>query len=182
MSNFTRDWFTPNVPVLSQYVFRDAETILEIGSFEGRSTCWFAEHCSQAHITCVDHFRGSSDMKDIDMTGLFERFMLNVAHLGHRLAVQVGNSWDVLPTMPKSSFDIVFVDGSHEAQDVLHDAVQAFRLVKTGGLIIFDDYGWGLEGQSRPKEAIDAFLHCFNLKVHVTYKGYIVIASKCLQY
>ena len=40
------------------------------------------------------------------------------------------------------SFDLVYVDGSHLAADVLQDAVLSFRLLRSGGLLIFDDYLW----------------------------------------
>ena len=36
-------------------------------------------------------------------------------------------------------YDIIYIDGSHEARDVLEDAVLAYRLLKIGGLLIFDD-------------------------------------------
>ena len=42
-----------------------------------------------------------------------------------------------------STFDLVFVDGSHQATDVLTDAVISFQLLRLGGLMIFDDYLWG---------------------------------------
>ena len=36
----------------------------------------------------------------------------------------------------------VYVDGSHHARDVLQDAVLAWGLLRPGGYMIFDDYGW----------------------------------------
>jgi hypothetical protein len=63
------------------------------------------------------------------------------------------------------AFDMVYVDGGHSAPDVLADAVLAFRLLRVGGLMIFDDYLW-VNDPTRsddilrtPKPAIDAFLN-----------------------
>ncbi|GAB1658086.1 hypothetical protein Mh1955_12220 [Mannheimia haemolytica] len=39
-------------------------------------------------------------------------------------------------------FDYIYIDGSHEAPDVLFDALLAHRLVRKGGVISFDDYLW----------------------------------------
>ena len=57
---FTVDWFTGYIPAWKN-VFaatKVPENILEIGSFEGRSTCWLLEN-TQAHVTCVDTWEGS---------------------------------------------------------------------------------------------------------------------------
>ncbi len=40
---------------------------------------------------------------------------------------------------PKSGFDIVFIDGSHKEDIVIQDLENAHRLLKIGGIIIFDD-------------------------------------------
>ena len=39
-------------------------------------------------------------------------------------------------------FDLIYIDGAHDSQNVLFDAVISFKLVKKGGVIIFDDYSW----------------------------------------
>ncbi len=39
-------------------------------------------------------------------------------------------------------FDVVYVDASHMAGDVLSDAVLAWKLLAPGGIMIFDDYAW----------------------------------------
>jgi predicted O-methyltransferase YrrM len=39
-------------------------------------------------------------------------------------------------------FDFIYVDGSHQAPDVLSDAVLSFTLLKRNGVIAFDDYLW----------------------------------------
>jgi len=40
-------------------------------------------------------------------------------------------------------FDFIYIDASHEPEDVIFDAVNSFRMLKKGGMIIFDDYAWG---------------------------------------
>jgi hypothetical protein len=52
---------------------------------------------------------------------------------------------------------------------VLEDAVLSFHLIKSGGIIIFDDYKWGkdLEIINRPQASIDAFLTIYSNCFHV---------------
>ena len=70
-------------------------------------------------------------------------------------------------------FDVVYIDGSHSASDVLTDAVLAFHLTRVAGVMIFDDYLWYQEGPEQrnpltaPKIAIDAFLNIFQRKVDI---------------
>ena len=70
-------------------------------------------------------------------------------------------------------FDFVYVDGSHEAPDVLADALLAHRLVRAGGVIAFDDYLWSPlpDGEQDHyllvKPAVDAYVNAFQRKVRV---------------
>ena len=55
---FSRDWFTGNIPTWRQVVDKNKpRKILEIGSFEGRSTVWMVEYCSIAAALPVDETR-----------------------------------------------------------------------------------------------------------------------------
>ena len=73
----------------------------------------------------------------------------------------------------KELFDLIYIDGSHTAPDVLTDAVLAFQLLRVGGVMIFDDYLWSMEAPlyvdplNMPKPAIDAFTMIFMRKVRV---------------
>ncbi|MDR2875820.1 MAG: class I SAM-dependent methyltransferase [Methylobacillus sp.] len=73
-----------------------------------------------------------------------------------------------------SSFDFVYVDGSHTAPDVLSDAVLSFALLRVGGLLVFDDYLWAMGARrdrenalDTPKPAIDAFANIYHHKLVV---------------
>lgn len=58
---FRTDWFTPNIPPIYRAIEgRQINRILEIGSYEGLSTVWFAKALSpDGEVTCVDTFEGS---------------------------------------------------------------------------------------------------------------------------
>jgi hypothetical protein len=59
-------------------------------------------------------------------------------------------------------YDFIYIDGSHLAPDVLADAVLGWLLLKSGGIMIFDDFRW--DRMPRPEQcpgiAIEGFLRC----------------------
>jgi len=63
-----------------------------------------------------------------------------------------------------NDFDLIYIDASHYAVDVLTDAVLSFKLLKGGGMMIFDDYLWAGDENIvyYPKIAIDAFTNVFS--------------------
>ena len=70
-------------------------------------------------------------------------------------------------------FDLIYVDGSHQASDVLTDSIMAFQLLRVGGVMMFDDYLWHMEPEGEqdtlkmPKAAIDSFINLFQRKLRV---------------
>jgi predicted O-methyltransferase YrrM len=160
---FTNDWFKITAePLWRQIIPRfSIKRALEIGSFEGQSAVWLLEHCPGVDLTCVDTWEGSlGEHDDIDMAAVERRFDANTA--GRATKVK-GRSFDMLRAYPAACFDFIYIDGSHRACDVLADGALAWPLLKTGGLMIFDDYFWGpeLPASQRPKTAIEAFMNCF---------------------
>ena len=70
-------------------------------------------------------------------------------------------------------YDFIYIDASHEKDWVLFDAINSFSLLKEGGLMIFDDYGWG-----ECNIGIDSFLTCYQDNIEIFYKGYQVMLIK----
>ena len=85
-------------------------------------------------------------------------------------------------------FDLIYIDGSHQASDVLVDAIMSFELLKLGGVMIFDDYIWNeanlkaIDLLRSPKIAIDAFTTIFARKLIMipAESGYQVCVEKAL--
>jgi predicted O-methyltransferase YrrM len=159
---------------------------LEIGSFEGMATVWLLENIlisPTSRIMCMDTFEGSNEQKtlSINTSNLETRFRNNISKYKDKITILKGLSQELLRTLPVSSaYDFIYIDGSHSAPDVLEDAILAFRLLKKGGTMIFDDYEWrfGTDEIEMPKIAIDCFLNIFNKELTVLEKGYQVIIQK----
>ena len=171
---FTVDWFTGYIPgwesLFKHYGF--PSNALEIGSFEGRSTCWLLSNTS-AHVTCVDTWEGSDEHGSELKNGLFDRFLENIEPYKERVTICRGISGEILRKFPcEPTYDFIYIDGSHYSKDVLEDAILAWRLVKPGGNIIFDDFNWKLEGTelsdlSNPRSGIESFCYYCKPKIIV---------------
>jgi predicted O-methyltransferase YrrM len=74
--------------------------------------------------------------------------------------------------------DLIYVDGSHKTKDVIQDAVLSWNLLKLGGVMIFDDNGWGEEVYNMPSVAIEAFLQAYQTHYFLLGKGWQVYLQK----
>ncbi len=185
---FSFDWFSQDIPHLTKFLAKfqgKPVQMIEIGSFEGRSAVWFLTHIlthPQASLTCIDTFTGSLEHQKagIDFSQIEKNFDENIkkTKTPARVIKIKGQSQLILPKLPFASYDVIYIDGSHKASDVLEDAVYSFRLLKKGGLLIFDDYDWpvNLPPEEKPKLAIDAFLRVFKGQYQLLFqKGQLII-------
>ncbi len=189
---FTAPWFGAVRPMWDQLIPHiKPSRILEIGSYEGASACYLIETLAAERaieIHCVDNWQGgvehgADQQFAADMAHVEARFRRNVALAMAKaphavaLAVHKGPSDVCLARLladdRRGHFDFVYVDGSHQAPDVLCDAVLGFRLLRVGGVMAFDDYLWaeklprGRDPLRCPKPAIDAFVNLHLRKLDI---------------
>lgn len=175
--SFTRDWFSNSIlswnAALSSLKGGVGLTFLEIGSFEGRSTCWLLENIltgPESLIHCVDPWVGA----------IYDRFIDSVTPWKDRVVMHRGKSEDMLPSI-SGHFDLVYIDGLHMGFNVLQDAVLTWNKLKAGGFMIFDDYLWEHQTLDRtlvPKDAVDGFLNVVHGRYELIHIGYQVIIKK----
>ena len=174
---FTEDWFTTHIPmwepVLRELEGQSAE-VLELGSFEGLSACFVLWRLPDARITCVDTFRGIPAYTAYGIhTDLKRAFDHNVGLVdASRVRTLVGETHRLLPKLVTegNEFDLVYVDASHLAIDVLVDAALSWKLLRPGGIAIFDDYGSippGEDPLDHPGPALSGFLDVVRTRVEV---------------
>lgn len=179
--NFTVSWFQNNVELWNEKVvpnLPETPRILEIGVFEGMSTCWLASKYPNSILDVIDTFKGSMENGVVD--NLLDRFLTNITPFKNRINVHIGESYVHTRQFKKDFFDMIYVDGSHQAKDVLIDAIQSFYSLKQGGVMVFDDYEWHAYPDPNlcPQKGIDIFLDLFSDNLNIIHKDYQVIIIK----
>ncbi len=197
--HFTSDWFSPHIPVWKE-VFAPMEGkpdlhFLEIGSYEGRSACWLLTNVlthSSSRLTCIDIFHLSEESIETSTRlnlampsgeEIESRFDANIRAVGaeNKVTKLKGASRELLRTLPLGSFDCAYVDGSHTSASALIDGILCLDLLKTDGLLVFDDYRWNCFPEAplkNPGSGIDAFLTFFKDEINIIHNDYQVIVRK----
>lgn len=189
---FTQDWFDPKEfnLVLPKEINEEFH-ILEIGSFEGKSTIWFLENIlknSRSTITCVDPWTKynqdndsfnsyTKDHTEWDFTETKNLFLHNINQSGyeHKVKINQGLSHNILPKLiiENKKYDFIFIDGNHTSPFVLTDTIMSWYLLKKDGILMFDDYLWGnITSTDSPKLAIDSFVKCFEDYLNIIHSDY----------
>jgi len=153
--NFTLDMFTQHIPHwLETFKLANIDTngpiqILEIGAYEGRSTCWMSDNILlnlNARLTVIDTFEDWVEHPGAPKNRLAQCYVKNTAlsKNGEKIMTYQSDSRVVLPSLLKEQkkFDFIYIDGNHSTDIVISDALAAFYLLKDNGVIIFDDYEW----------------------------------------
>jgi predicted O-methyltransferase YrrM len=193
---FSVDWFSWHTQDWSRYLdkFKGQTNLqfLEIGSFEGRSTVWLLENIltdKTSKIVCIDTFEGSvehhqnQEWKNLLPT-LYDTFCHNISAFSEQVDIRRGKSQEILRGL-NNAYDFIYIDGDHSAAAVLEDAILSFRLLKSGGILIFDDYVWGVDPREPnrlnleiPRNAIDVFLTIYSNKIRILSVNDQVIIEK----
>lgn len=122
------------------YSLPDRASIVEIGSFMGRSTCSLASGCrgTQKRVFAIDTFNGNDS--DFPARGYLEQFSENVKGCGLSGYVEpvVGASHEIARSWNRP-IHMLFIDGSHQYEDVLADFEAFFPHIVPGGLVAFHD-------------------------------------------
>ena len=137
---------------------------LQIGAFTGDATVWLVDNIltqSNSVLEDVDIWTGSDEQehKDMDWVDVERVYDSRIAFRPNVIKYKM-TSTEYLKSLEEPTFDFIYIDGDHTAEGVLKDAVLAWRLLKPGGIIAFDDYLWedprGIAYQ--PKWSIDTFV------------------------
>jgi cephalosporin hydroxylase len=171
-SNFFEKWIPNWQTYLGHLSGKEGVVGIEIGALYGDCSIFCAEKIANGP---------NSEHIIIDINNN-EYLSNNIAPFKNITFVQ-GKSYDVLRThFTNISFaDYIYIDGSHLAIDVLSDAVLSWSLLKDDGILIFDDYGWGVhttDEKQKPKLAIDAFLSAYQGHYQLILKGWQVFVKK----
>lgn len=205
--DFTVDWFKGQSAEISAFLAKDfymsprqgmvhqKYKVLEVGCYEGRSTVWWCDEYPGSRVVAIDSFKGGEEhiKSNVDMRGVMQRFYENIQPHRQDITVYESSSHGALAELVSSPnllkdegidfFDLAYIDGSHMADDTMLDAMLASKLIKPGGLIIFDDYRWKDPRMPGPKFSPKLAVDSFGAMMRgwtLAYSGYIAIYKKDL--
>lgn len=122
----------------------DGATVVEIGSYKGRSTCCFGFGCrrSRKHIYAIDTFGTDpgfweGDWCKGDFLPVFKR-NIDQCSLSEYVTPIRGSSLEIVKNW-NQPIDLLFIDGCHEYEHVLAEFLLFSVHVKKGGIIAFHD-------------------------------------------
>jgi hypothetical protein len=136
---------------------------LQIGVFAGDASVWLLKHIltdKDSYLLDVDTWDGSDETEHdkIDFEKVYEYYKERMEPYPNVRSAR--NNSDNFFRNNKTEFDFIYIDGDHTSAQVARDAEGAWGLLKSSGILAFDDYLWGpgLKPEDTPKQAIDKFL------------------------
>jgi predicted O-methyltransferase YrrM len=118
-------------------------TIIEIGSYMGRSTIAMGFACAgtDRKIYCIDKWEPNPEYPDISVdtwTSNITKFgLLSVVHPMRGDSKEMLSTWVDNKNLPRPRF--IFIDGSHRYADVLSDFNLSYDIILNGGWIALHD-------------------------------------------
>lgn len=138
--------------------------IVEVGTWKGASAIHMAEVAAElgleVEVICVDTWLGAvefwTDQTDVTRYGslrlkngwpqVYYQFLANVCHRGqqHRIIPfpQTSANAALWMRMHGARAKLIYVDGSHEEDDVLADLIGWWDVLVPGGVMFGDDWSW----------------------------------------
>ena len=176
------NWFGQNSQIWIHFFRKfDLENkkinILEIGTFEGLSASFFLKYLKKSKLVAVD----SLDKK----TSFYKNFIKNKKKMRSFKFYNISSN-NFFKKYKKELFDIIYIDGGHDCIDVINDGKNSFKILKKGGILIFDDFLYEYSNKNDIRKKIESdfviggillFLSKFK-KVEILYVGHQIILRK----
>ncbi|MDA1120873.1 MAG: FkbM family methyltransferase [Bacteroidetes bacterium] len=184
MQEFTENW---NMPLKKNTKGMKFTFALEVGSFEGLSSCYICDTLLKkgGRLICVDPLQDVYLTTNLDkeahetnkeltgFKGQYDRFIRNTKNKPVELKRMT--SQQAYQSLSQFKFDFIYIDGDHRENAVNADANLYWNLVNDqGGIMLFDDYEWS----DGTKKGIDRFLADKAGQYKILVKDYQVMVKK----
>ena len=139
---------------------------VEVGVWRGDFSQALLSHLKPVNLTLIDPWGHQEDAEELHR-GVCKRFSSN-----NNVKVLRSSSLEAAKTFADQSFDWVYIDGSHDYEDVLADLKTWKLKIKKNGILFGDDYYWrDTKGNYCVKKAVDEFISTCNPKLWVVFRG-----------
>lgn len=151
--------------------------VLELGSWLGESARFMLEHAPNAIVICVDHWLGSSEHIDScsDMLPhLYNNFLaVNWDHRDRLIPIREDTAAGLeLVAEYGIKPDLIYIDASHDYEDVIWDLELSSRLFPDAQ-VIGDDYDF-----PGVRRAVNHHVYSRRIGVQMAGRGWQLIYSK----
>lgn len=156
---------------------------LQLGTYTGDASIWMLDKILTSETSIlvdVDTWEGSEEdaHEKIDFEKVFKYYTKRIKKYPNVI-------WHRKKTMDflrrdRFEYDFIYIDADHTAIGVLLDAELSWDLLKSGGIMAFDDYEWdqGKGPALNPKSGINAFLHRHKDELDIIEKNWQVWITK----
>ena len=144
--NFSQKWFLNNFEIFTFFLPKDKSLkfdYLEVGCYEGLSSFYVLSEYKFVNAFFLDIW----DMPNPNSKTLSPNFDLIEKAFDQNLSgfdfkKMKNDSVISMRKLLKENvhFDFIYIDGSHNGEDILSDAIEAFKILKVNGLMFFDDF------------------------------------------
>ncbi len=165
-------WFSNEAELFYRSLVKPIKngTIVEIGSWKGRSISYIGKVCmvNNTRLYCIDWWNGSSDEFNDRYKQMLEKenveltFRYNLLSLGINAVHLKTTSLEASQYFKDEKIDLVFLDGSHDYSAVKADAEVWFKKLINGGILAGHDFSEKHHGVIR---AIEDFVDKNKLKL-----------------
>lgn len=145
---------------------QDYLAFLQLGAYTGDASVWMLDHVlvgEGSRLTDVDTWQGSDEEahESINFEDVYNNYLYKLDEYEYQVSIKRVTTFDYLVAHRADLFDFIYIDADHTAAGVLLDAELSWDLLKSGGIMAFDDYTWGdhLPAYLAPKLGINLFLH-----------------------
>ena len=166
------NWFAKSaIDNFATYLIQDTGlpnlNYLQLGAYTGDASVWLLDNIltgQGSRLTDVDTWQGSDEEehKSMDFNDVYETYKKKLMPYQERLLALRSDTVTALINdlnYQGNEYDFIYVDADHTTVGVLLDAELGWRLLKSGGIMAFDDLTWGehLPPSQSPKAGILLF-------------------------
>tara|TARA_B110000977_G_C11039727_1_gene478407 strand:+ start:73 stop:765 length:693 start_codon:yes stop_codon:yes gene_type:complete len=183
--SFSQKWFLNNFDLFHYYLPQDPAknfSYLEIGSYEGLSALNILFNYKNCRVTVIDLWgesNANSESLNVNFNEIEDRFNKNLD--GYKYIKIKNDSVIALRELLKQKklFDIIYIDGSHNGEDILSDAIESYKILNLKGILIFDDVVNANENISiQSYIGFEKFCEIYKKKIEVLYLKNIAVVKK----
>ncbi len=145
-ASFLEDWFGPESCVVLGNLYRSVKdldgAVIEVGCWEGRSTCALANAAHPEVVHAVDTWAGSPGEISADLAAqrdVFRTFCHNVKVLTHGNVETHRMGWREFFDGFTGRIKLVHIDAEHTYREVAENIEAVLPLMIPGGVICGDD-------------------------------------------